>query len=547
MQAPAPPPRKQSRNPSRLPRPLKANEAEEEEKGSHDEGHTEYNGDAEGELDGEAEERNPESPVKTKGVLAAQRRARRERDADLPVFKDGYDLLMEEPDMIISEHVKIKGDLKFEKLLRIDGTVTGHVQAPRTAGLIVGRDGTLVGNVRGLGCLLVEGKIIGNVNAESVLLTETGIIHGDIAARSIDVKPNGRISGQMHISAFDPFAALEPETGKIEPTKKSSKFFATDVDATIEDDEDAIAYYKRRSMAVADHEDWSDDDEGGKKPKPRVALFIIDPQVDFHSTGTCPIPGADEDAEIISEFILQNMRKIEEIYVTLDSHHRMHIAHSIFWENNAGERPPLYTVIRLRDLEEGVWTPRDASLVNHCKYYLRELEMDGRGINLVIKPEHALIGSEGHYVVPTINDALQEWARSRMRKISYIFKGTNCLTDMTSAISGDVEIPDDPTTSIDLNLIQRLEYCQKVLICGQSLSHGINFTVRDLLSRWRKEPSVINILNDCTSPNIDLNPTFDVEKYYKEMRKAGVTVVPSYEALLDGKKKKKKKKKKAEE
>ena len=71
-------------------------------------------------------------------------------------------------------------------------------------------------------------------------------------------------------------------------------------------------------MAVADHEDWSDDDDGtGKKVKPRVALFIIDPQVDFHSTGACPITGADEDAEIISEFILQNMRKIEEIYVTL--------------------------------------------------------------------------------------------------------------------------------------------------------------------------------------------------------------------------------------
>ena len=36
-------------------------------------------------------------------------------------------------------------------------------------------------------------------------------------------------------------------------------------------------------------------------------------------------------------FILQNMRKIEEIYVTLDSHHRMHIARSIFWENEEGE------------------------------------------------------------------------------------------------------------------------------------------------------------------------------------------------------------------
>ena len=34
--------------------------------------------------------------------------------------------------MVISEHVKIKGDLKFERVLRIDGTVTGHVQAPHS-------------------------------------------------------------------------------------------------------------------------------------------------------------------------------------------------------------------------------------------------------------------------------------------------------------------------------------------------------------------------------------------------------------------------------
>merc|ERR1711991_264395 len=103
---------------------------------------------------------------------------------------------------------------------------------------------------------------------------------------------------------------------------------------------------------------------------------------------------------------------------------------------------------------------------------------------------------------------------------------------MTSAVSADVEIPDDPTTSIDTNLVQRLEFCKKVLVCGQSLSHGVNYTVRDLLSRWRKDAAILTILNDCTSPNLDLNPSFDSGKFYREMRRAGVTVVPSYEALL---------------
>ena len=66
-------------------------------------------------------------PYRPKGVLAAQRRARRERDADLPVFKSGMELLTEDPEMVISENVRFKGDLNFQRLVRVDGTVTGHV------------------------------------------------------------------------------------------------------------------------------------------------------------------------------------------------------------------------------------------------------------------------------------------------------------------------------------------------------------------------------------------------------------------------------------
>lgn len=444
--------------------------------------------------------------------------------------------MTEEPEMVISENVKFKGDLNFQKLVRIDGTVTGHVQAPRAAGLVVGEYGTLIGNVRGLGCVLVEGKVVGNINAESLTVTETGSVHGDIACRSVIIRPGSVISGQMHISAFDPFAALEPETGAIYPAKKSSKFFA-DEEAVIEDDEDAIAAARRASMAVAEHEDWDDEDAAAEKS--RVALFIVDPQVDFHSSGTCPVPNADDDADMIAEFIMQNIRVIDEIYVTLDSHHRMHIAHAIFWQDADGHSPPLYTTITHHDVEEGVWRPRDHHLTGHCKYYLRELEMNGRGLGLTIKPEHCLIGTLGHSIVPQISDALIDWSESRMRKVAYVYKGTNCLTDMTSALSGDVEIPDDPTTSIDPMMVQRLEYATTLLICGQSLSHGVNYTVRDLISRWQEDPGKICILSDCTSENPDLQPSFDADKFYAEMKKAGVTHAPSYEALLAEKKKKK--------
>ena len=47
------------------------------------------------------------------GVAAAKARAQKEREASQPQFKKGMALLEELPDMSISEHVKIKGDLKL--------------------------------------------------------------------------------------------------------------------------------------------------------------------------------------------------------------------------------------------------------------------------------------------------------------------------------------------------------------------------------------------------------------------------------------------------
>ena len=168
--------------------------------------------------------------------------------------------------------------------------------------------------------------------------------------RSVDIRPNSVISGQVHISAFDPFAALEGDGGH-NSSQESSKF--AEADAVIEDDEDSIAAAKRAAMNVAEHEDW--DDEDNENEKSRVALFIIDPQVDFFCNGTCSVPNADDDADMIAEFTHQNIRTIDE-HVTLDSHHRMHIAHAIFGRRH-GESPPLYATITYHDWNRAYGSP----------------------------------------------------------------------------------------------------------------------------------------------------------------------------------------------
>ena len=52
-----------------------------------------------------------------------------------------------------------------------------------------------------------------------------------------------------------------------------------------------------------------------------VILLIIDPQNDFHEGGSLAIPGAMEDTKRIAALVEAHGDDIDEIYVTLDSHH----------------------------------------------------------------------------------------------------------------------------------------------------------------------------------------------------------------------------------
>jgi len=90
-----------------------------------------------------------------------------------------------------------------------------------------------------------------------------------------------------------------------------------------------------------------------------VALLIIDPQVDFHPpSGSLAVPGADHDAERVAALIEKNISSIDAIFVTLDSHHALHIGHPLFWKDGAtGEHPAPMTFISAEDVKAGKWVP----------------------------------------------------------------------------------------------------------------------------------------------------------------------------------------------
>ncbi|MFC1569593.1 polymer-forming cytoskeletal protein [bacterium] len=111
---------------------------------------------------------------------------------------------------IIGKGTQIKGNLKVQNSLRIDGTVIGDVFSTDT--VIVGKDGEVRGQVKGKHVLLA-GKVQGNVLASDRVYLETkAIIQGDIQATRLVVDEGALFDGKCNMG--NDKTQAEPEIQK---------------------------------------------------------------------------------------------------------------------------------------------------------------------------------------------------------------------------------------------------------------------------------------------------------------------------------------------
>ncbi|CAH0490113.1 unnamed protein product [Peronospora farinosa] len=263
----------------------------------------------------------------------------------------------------------------------------------------------------------------------------------------------------------------------------------------------------------------------GAIPAGGLCLLVIDQQVDFHPGGSLAIPTANEDAARIATFIQKHSRELKQLVLTLDSHQRYHIAHGIFWENAEGKSLKPFTLITAKDVAAGVWKPRDPNLKEYVLAYTSALEASGK-FTLCIWPEHCLIGSPGHNIVPNVHAAAMEWTKLSLKPVQYVMKGANSFTEHYSALKAEFELPYDPTTSLNQSLVESLKLADKVVVCGEAISHCVNYTVRDLVAAWPKDRrSDLVILTDCSSPVPGYEKTG--EEFLRDMAAAGLTLTTS--------------------
>ena len=177
----------------------------------------------------------------------------------------------------------------------------------------------------------------------------------------------------------------------------------------------------------------------------RLEFLIIDPQNDFcHPKGELYVSGAEEDARRLSGCIARLKGKIDDIHVTLDTHHKVDIAHPIFWTNSEGTHPKPFTLISKQDVLGGKWRTTNPQFMERATRYVQELEKNAR-YQLCIWPPHCLIGSPGHNVIPEVYEMLCGWEED-FAMVDYVTKGSNFWTEHYSAVQADVPDPDDPST-----------------------------------------------------------------------------------------------------
>jgi nicotinamidase/pyrazinamidase len=233
----------------------------------------------------------------------------------------------------------------------------------------------------------------------------------------------------------------------------------------------------------------------------KTHLLIIDPQNDFcDPKGALYVDGAVQDMEIrLPTFVEQHWTALDQIHVTLDSHHPVHIAHPIFWANERGERPTPFTVISVEDVKKKKWFTFDRRLQDYALSYVNNLAEGGK-FPLVIWPPHCLIGTWGHNVVPRLSQAINSWESVRCLNVNYIHKGSNMLTEHYSAIEADVKVESDPSTSLNIDLLAKLNTAKTILVAGEASSHCVANTVRDIVKNVPTMIKKIVLLEDAMSP-----------------------------------------------
>jgi cytoskeletal protein CcmA (bactofilin family) len=98
---------------------------------------------------------------------------------------------------VIAQGTELEGKFICNDSVRLDGTIKGEVRISKR--IVMGADGRVVGNIWATDAV-IKGRITGDIHVtESLHLTESAVIEGNIAAKTMIVDEGARYNGTCKI------------------------------------------------------------------------------------------------------------------------------------------------------------------------------------------------------------------------------------------------------------------------------------------------------------------------------------------------------------
>jgi nicotinamidase-related amidase len=229
----------------------------------------------------------------------------------------------------------------------------------------------------------------------------------------------------------------------------------------------------------------------------RNALLLIDAQYDFcHPQGALYVKGADEDMLRLADWIKRNTHEIDFICFTMDQHLWMTVFHPIWFQDKNGQNPSPFTTISASDVVNGKWIAQFHP--QETLRYLENLEAQGQFTH-TIWPPHCLIGSKGASLFEPVAQAIFDWAKNGKEYLP-VSKGTHPLTEHYGIFQAQIPIANEPSTQLNIELIQKLDQYDRIFISGEAQSHCVATSIDQLLTHAPETARKMIILSDCMSP-----------------------------------------------
>jgi len=246
-----------------------------------------------------------------------------------------------------------------------------------------------------------------------------------------------------------------------------------------------------------------------RQNKESVLLIGIDVQQDFMENGALGVPNSHKDVENLSKFIYNNIDKISQITISIDTHNPFQIFHPCWWIDENGDNPPPLTAITLADLDSGKWR----AVINPIasREYVENLEKQSKKVRCALENQFA--------------NMVYFHSVAKKSMTLRLVKGQDPLSEMYGIIKPEY----DTKNYINIDFLNKIESFNKIIIAGEAKDFCVYESIKQILEYYQNKPEVtkkIFILEDCCSSVMDTPEQSEI-KYTDLKKKYNINIVDS--------------------